>query len=480
MKQSTLILPDTFEPSKHWYPKALNATIHPMVAFFLNLSQERIVQRYCHLNPMVKPDDLMKWMKYQPKYFYWAGTDLIHVTSEQGKRQMVVIETNSCPSGQKSMPLLDDNLEMGGYEILMRETFKPLLKNRRLPEGDLAVIYDKNPMEASGYVAAMASVFQEQVHFIPLYNQADEQNVRLNEAGVLEFVDEAGYWKPLRAVFRYLTQKPWNRLPVKSKTFIFNPIIACLAGGRNKMVASKAYEFFNAELAESNLKIFTPETIWDVSKNEIPLWVQKMGGQAVVKIPYSNAGQGVYTIVNQQELDNFMAKDYEYDQFIVQSLIGNYWWSSNTQEGKFYHVGTMPDKKGESFAADVRMMLRSTKDGFKPLSIYARKAASPLLDHLESGADSWKILGTNLSVKLDQNQWSSDTDRLLLMDRRDFNRLGVGLDDLIQGFIQTLLATIAIDKMAINFIGTKGALKRKLFRSLNNDQVLMNEIMAIS
>jgi hypothetical protein len=188
----------------------------------------------------------------------------------------------------------------------------------------------------------------------------------------------------------------------------------------------------------------------------------------------------VYTIVNQQELDNFMAKDYEYDQFIVQSLIGNYWWSSNTQEGKFYHVGTMPDKKGESFAADVRMMLRSTKDGFKPLSIYARKAASPLLDHLESGADSWKILGTNLSVKLDQNQWSSDTDRLLLMDRRDFNRLGVGLDDLIQGFIQTLLATIAIDKMAINFIGTKGALKRKLFRSLNNDQVLMDEIMATS
>jgi hypothetical protein len=429
---------------------------------------------------MVKPDDLMKWMKYQPKHFYWAGTDLIHVTSEQGKRQMVVIETNSCPSGQKSMPLLDDNLEMGGYEILMRETFKPLLKNRRLPEGDLAVIYDKNPMEASGYAAAMASVFQEQVHFIPFYNQADEQNVRLNEAGVLEFVDEAGHWKPLRAVFRYLTQKPWNRLPVKSKTFIFNPIIACLAGGRNKMVASKAYEFFNAELAESNLKIFTPETIWDVSKNEIPLWVQKMGGQAVVKIPYSNAGQGVYTIVNQQELDNFMAKDYEYDQFIVQSLIGNYWWSSNTQEGKFYHVGTMPDKKGESFAADVRMMLRSTKDGFKPLSIYARKAASPLLDHLESGADSWKILGTNLSVKLDQNQWSSDTDRLLLMDRRDFNRLGVGLDDLIQGFIQTLLATIAIDKMAINFIGTKGALKRKLFRSLNNDQVLMDEIMATS
>lgn len=421
----------------------------------------------------------MGWLKYQPKHFFWAGTDLIHVTSEQGKRQMVVIETNSCPSGQKSMPLLDDNQEMGGYEILMRETFKPLLKNRRLPKGELAVIYDKNPMEASGYAAAMASVFDENVHFIPFYKQADEQRIRLSTEGILEYLGDEGAWKPLRAVFRYLTQKPWNRLPVKSKTFIFNPIIACLAGGRNKMVASKAYEFFNAKLAESNLKIFTPETIWDVSKNEIPLWVQKMGGQAVIKIPYSNAGQGVFTIVNQQELDDFMNKEYEYDQFIVQSLIGNYWWSSNTQSGKFYHVGTMPDKKGESYAADVRMMLRSTQNGFRPLAIYARKAAAPLTDHLDSGDNSWQILGTNLSVKMDDNQWSSDTDRLLLMDRRDFNRLGVGLDDLIQGYIQTLLATIAIDKMAINLIGTKGSLKQKLFRSLNNDPALLDEIMKI-
>ena len=462
MKSSILISPDAFEVHKHWYPKALNATIHPMVAFFLNLSQDRIVKRYCHLNPVVKPEDLMLWMNYQPKYFFWAGTDLIHVTSETGKRQMVVIETNSCPSGQKSMPLLDDNQEMGGYETLMRDTFRPMLKNRRLPEGTLAVIYDKNPMESSGYAAAMASVFQEPVHLIPFYNTQDEQRVRFNSTkGVLEFYNDNGEWITLRAVFRYLTQKPWNRLPVKCKTFIFNPIIACLAGGRNKMVASKAYEFFNAEIADSGLKVVTPETIWDVSKNEIPLWVQKMGGQAVIKVPYSNAGQGVFTIVNQQELDDFMSKDYDYDQFIVQSLIGNYWWSSRTEGGKFYHVGTMPDKKGKTFAADVRMMLQSTPKGFKPLSIYARKAAIALPDHLESGVDSWQMLGTNLSIKLDTNQWSSDTDRLLLMDRRDFNRLGVGLDDLIQGYIQTLLATIAIDKMAIKLIGTKGNLKPK-------------------
>lgn len=33
-----------------------------------------------------------------------------------------------------------------------------------------------------------------------------------------------------------------------------------------------------------------PETIRNITKNEIPLWVQSMGGHAVIKVPYSNAG----------------------------------------------------------------------------------------------------------------------------------------------------------------------------------------------
>jgi hypothetical protein len=33
-----------------------------------------------------------------------VGADLFKVVDEDGNRQLVVIETNSCPSGQKSMP----------------------------------------------------------------------------------------------------------------------------------------------------------------------------------------------------------------------------------------------------------------------------------------------------------------------------------------------------------------------------------------
>jgi hypothetical protein len=242
------------------------------------------------------------------------------------------------------------------------------------------------------------------------------------------------------------------------------------------MVATKAYDLFNSEIEPFGLKINIPETIWDVSKNEVPLWVKKLGGHAVVKIPYSNAGQGVFTITNKQELEDFMSLSIDYERFIVQSLIGNYQWSSTSSKGKFYHVGTLPDKKGNTYVSDLRMMVCNTSKGIRPLCTYARRSAAPLSNTLKGGDDSWSMLGTNLSVKLGPNEWSSDTNRLLLMDRRDFNKLGIGLDDLIEAYIQTVLSTIAIDKMAINLFTSKKKFRIKLFRSLNNDDTLLNEL----
>ena len=475
-KQIEMISPNSFNGENHWYPKALNATIHPMVNFFLNLDKERIIKRYCHLHPMVNRAKLEEVLAYQCKYFLWCGADLINSTSAGGNREMVVLENNSSPSGQKSMPLLDDNKEDGSYRLLIERTFKPLLRRKQGQqriEGRLAVLYDKNYMETSGYAAVIADVMDEDVLLVPFYN---EENPHIKIDDDILYVNEKGEWIPLRAVFRYVTQRPWNRIPLNLKTKILNPIVACLAGGRNKMVAAKAYDLYNAELREFGLRINIPQTIWDVSKAEIPLWVKKMGGQAVIKIPYSNAGQGVFTIINQAELDAFMAMDFDYKRFIVQSLIGNYNWSSTSEKGKFYHVGTIPNAKGQTFVTDLRMMASTTKDGIRPLCVYARRAAEPLVDNITSGSDSWAMLGTNLSVKLQENQFTSDASRLMLMDRRDFNKLGIGLDDLIEGYIQTVLSMIAIDKMCINLIGSKGRFKMRLFKSLNNDATLLDEI----
>lgn len=472
------IRPNSFVTEEHWYPKALNATIHPMVNFFLNLSKERIINRYCHLNPRVDRKALEELLNYRCKYFGWSGADLINATSASGNRKMVVIENNSCPSGQKSMPLLDDNQEEGTYRLLIERTFVPFVKNKKGEQrldGRLAVIYDKNYMEASGYAAVMANVFKEEVLLVPFFLGQKSDYLTI-ENGIV-YVQDLGVKHPIRAAFRYLTQRPWSRVPIHTKTKIFNPIVACLAGGRNKMVAAKAYDFFNAEIRDSGLRINIPQTIWDINKAEIPLWVQKMGGQAVIKIPYSNAGQGVFTIINQGELDAFMDMEIDYERFIVQSLIGNYNWSSESEQGKFYHVGTIPNTRGETYVTDIRMMVSSTIDGIRPLCVYSRRTAQPLSDELTEGSNSWPMLGTNLSIKKGDNDWGSDTNRLMLMDRRDFNKLGIGLDDLIEGYIQTVLSTIAIDNMCKNLFNTKGRFKQRLFRSLNNDNTLLDEIM---
>ena len=470
------IEPGSFQAHQHWYPKALNSAIHPMIQYFLHLDNRLIIDRYCHLHPRVKPGKLKEVLNYLPNYFPWSGADLINVTNMKGKKQMVVIETNSCPSGQKSMPLVSEQMNQGGYRLLIENSFGPYCRIHKMPAGSvLAVLYDKNLMETSGYAAVMADYFRKPVYLVPFFDEEKNDHLRIEKDSIEILI--GGKWIPVYAAFRYVTQKPWNRIPIQSKTKIYNPIVACLAGGRNKLMAAKGYEAFNNELEPSGLKIRTPETICDVTKKDIPHWVKKFGGQAVIKVPYSNAGQGVYTIVDKHELDAFMEVDFEYKRFIVQSLIGHYNWNSKSSNGRYYHLGTIPNAQGETHVFDLRMMICATPAGFKPVSVYSRRAELPLNGELKKGIHSWDILGTNLSHKLENGEWTTDTHRLLLMDRRDFNTLGVGLDDLIEAYIQTVLSTIAIDRMAKRLINAKGKFRQKLFTSLDNDPALTHEFL---
>jgi hypothetical protein len=87
------------------------------------MSRERVILRYCHLHPNVSESLLSSLLGYRPTHFHWAGSDLFTVTNSHGTRQSIIIETNSCPSGQKSMPLLQDTDEYGGY----RKVFHPVI-----------------------------------------------------------------------------------------------------------------------------------------------------------------------------------------------------------------------------------------------------------------------------------------------------------------------------------------------------------------
>lgn len=96
----------SFEPSRHFYPRVLNATIHPVPLQFFHLSNERMIKRYCHMNPNVDANELRRLLNYAPSTLQWAGCDLFNVTTATGVRRMVVIETNTCPSGIFSLSVV--------------------------------------------------------------------------------------------------------------------------------------------------------------------------------------------------------------------------------------------------------------------------------------------------------------------------------------------------------------------------------------
>ncbi|KNC55288.1 uncharacterized protein AMSG_10929 [Thecamonas trahens ATCC 50062] len=454
---TVVVSPGTFVPSDHFYERTLNAVPHPLVSYFFNMTKEQIAARYSHLHPEVDEDALKQVLNYEPQLLPWAGTDLFNVTNAEGVRRMCVVETNSSPSGQKSMPPLNDSIEHGAYATHMQTAFKTAEagSSERVPGGRLAVLFDKNYMEASGYAKTMADVFDEEVFLVEYHYNDDEPAVKFEDS-VMYVLSPEGEWVAIRACMRYVTQKPWCALPVTPiKTVIMNSVAACLAGGRNKLVASKAYKLLSAQLSDSGLRILAPYTVNDVQLASVPLYVASLGGVAVVKSPYGNAGAGVWCITSPRELAEFMedAKSLPYDVFIVQGLVGGANWSSHTPgAGRLYHVGMMPTKKGKTFVADLRFMVGNVPGrGLAPLAMYARRAREPLPRAIDDGLDSWACLGTNLSTSLS----STDSSRLILCDRRQFAQLGIGLDDLIAGFVQSVMAVMAIDVMALRVTGAK-------------------------
>ena len=218
----------------------------------------------------------------------------------------------------------------------------------------------------------------------------------------------------------------------------------------------------------------------DVTKSEIPACIERMNGKGVVKVPFGNCGVGVYTICNKTELDKFLEQEQTYDKFLVQNLVADRSWFSqqNSNEENYYHVGTLPNERNEIFVYDLRMVVTSNEHGFCPVSINGRRARKPLIKNLNPAeeVDSWEILGTNLSVQLGRNSWDTECERLIVMNNEDFSQLGIGLDELIDGFVQTVLSVIAIDKFCERFVNESNELNYDLIRGFNSDENFINEI----
>jgi len=82
--KTVICQPGDFEREQHYYQRALNAQIHPLVSYYLGLSPEALLTRYCHLNPSADKDKIRNIIQSKPKHFRWAGSDLFHVTTVEG------------------------------------------------------------------------------------------------------------------------------------------------------------------------------------------------------------------------------------------------------------------------------------------------------------------------------------------------------------------------------------------------------------
>jgi len=447
-----MIGPGKFERTLHYYEKVKNKTLHPTVQTFFSYKQNDFIETYCSNRPFVDKKVLKTLIEYKPKHFFWSGVDLYHVCDDE----MIILETNSCPSGQKSMP---ESKAGFGYLLLMRK-FLELAKNKTDVNGSLAVVYDKNHMEVSGYAKQLANCSGETIYFIEIF-EGENPHIYWDNGILYIFCKDSGLYVPIRAAFRYVTQKPWSKIPINSRTFVFNSVLTCLAGGRNKLVAHKAYEKFNSEFENFNIFIRTPKTVCDVVLSDIPLIVRDLEFRAVIKIPYSNAGQGVFTIHNERELDEFMIKaaTIPYKNYIVQNLIVS--------------SGTKPNNNGDKYVWDLRLMLYFGENGYEPLVSYSRKAECPL--GLENVRHSRDIYLTNLSEKT-ADGWTTHSERLILLDEEEFPSLNINIENLVDAYFQSIFATIAIDKMA-DELYRDGSFNTELFRELNNDSTLIEEIL---
>jgi hypothetical protein len=114
---------------------------------------------------------------------------------------------------------------------------------------------------------------------------------------------------------------------------------------------------------------------------------------------------------------------------------------------------SLPLTDGGVYVADIRFMIAAGVAGYEPIPVYARRARRPLTNAISADCTSWDMLGTNLSYKDGAGLWQTDEERLVMLDEANFSRLGLSAHDLIEAYVQSVMAAVAIDRRACSVCG---------------------------
>lgn len=144
---------------------------------------------------------------------------------------------------------------------------------------------------------------------------------------------------------------------------------------------------------------------------------------------------------------------------------------------KYFNVGTRPNQCNHRYVVDLRMGIYFSDNGFQPICLFVRRAAYPLSNHLDENFDTWSMLEINLNRNKSNGIRADDVDRVISMDSNGYAQMDYTLNDLIDGYVQAVMATYAFDCIAQQLIKVdNGNFDMELFRKLNNHQILLDEI----
>lgn len=399
--------------------------------------------------PAVSRQDLDRLLEWRPRHFFWAGCDFFPLRGESNT-SMLLLETNSCPAGQKWMPSLQDESPWGGYQRLC-EMLLPALERG----GTLAVLYDKNPQEVRGYAATLADLCGRSVLLVPILSEASDQLVQFSSDGMRVRGPEG--WITVTAALRYVTDQPWRSLPLHSAAPILNPLSACLSGGRNKHLAKVAYERFNECWGASHLRIRFPSTQSGLTTMQAAAAISATGHRGIIKTPYGHAGEGVFPIVSADGLSRWRTEADDQQKWVVQELIAEDHLSAQAEDGQ------------PSRIYDLRLLVAAGVDGFRPIAGFARQAKSELVFPLEQETLRDQLV-TNLSYRDERGEWGTDVSRVVPLDETHFGSLKLTLDDLVEAYVQSVMSVVAIDQLASALSDENQQFDISAFHALNEDR----------
>jgi len=452
-----LVSPGEYDPANSSYPVIRTSRVHRIVEDLFALDHAGLIANYCARHPVSSRSALLRLLEWRCSNLVWAGCDFFPLRLKEGEPGVLLLETNSCPAGQKSMPAVGNEIGPGGYRRIYDELFAGIPA-----DGPLAVLFDKNEQEARGYAATFATESGRDAVLVPVLQSGYASTIRFVN-GVLEIGTASG-WMRAAGALRYVTDQPWLRLPLSTSTPILNPVIACLAGGRNKHLANLAYERFNERWKGRGFSINAPSTVGDLARDDVAAAVAAFGGQAVIKTPYGHAGDGIFPVVREEGLAQWrLANESGSGRYVVQRLIGE------------EHRCNAGAGDADQVVFDFRMMLSNGSRGFRLISTFGRKAKQRFSFPLRQESVRDQLI-TNISFRDQSGQWQTDPQRVVPFNEENFGRLGLTLDDLIDAFLQSAMAMVAIDELSKELSDSEGKLDLPAFHSLNGDRELEQAI----